>query len=266
MKFLKVLKRIPSIKDIPYYLKMEVWLQFFRDFQKFRKLSVNSVQRFPLSWEDMSPCLTDKTTTTCFDRHYIYHLAWAARILANMRPAVHVDIASSLYFCSLMSAFIPITFYDYRPVDLQLNQLTSEQADLCLLPFEDDSIQSLSCMHVVEHVGLGRYGDLLDPEGDLKAISELKRVLAQGGSLLFVIPVGKPKVVFNAHRIYSYEQITDYFSDLELNEFALIVDNHENHDIIFQAEQELADSQTYGCGCFWFKKKRTNEEVIDVQR
>jgi hypothetical protein len=36
-------------------------------------------------------------------------------------------------------------------------------------------------MHVVEHIGLGRYGEPMDEQGDLKAIEELKRVLAPGG-------------------------------------------------------------------------------------
>ncbi|NDC42314.1 MAG: DUF268 domain-containing protein, partial [Chitinophagia bacterium] len=57
-----------------------------------------------------------------------------------------------------------------------------------MLPFESDSIPSLSCMHTIEHVGLGRYGDQLDPQGDLKAIAELKRVVQPGGDLLFVTP------------------------------------------------------------------------------
>ena len=52
-------------------------------------------------------------------------------------------------------------------------------------------------MHVIEHIGLGRYGDEMDPDGDLKAIDELKRVLSRKGDLLFVVPVGKPKIMYN---------------------------------------------------------------------
>ena len=47
----------------------------------------------------------------------------------------------------------------------------------------------------------------IDPEGDLKAVKELSRVVTKGGSLLFVVPVGKPRIQFNAHRIYSYKKI-----------------------------------------------------------
>ena len=182
------------------------------------------------------------------DRHYIYHTAWAARILSEMLPEKHVDISSSIHFNTLVSAFVPIDFYDYRPAELAMSGLVAGFADVTQLPFEDDSIPSLSCMHVVEHIGLGRYGDEIDPQSDLKAISELKRVLS--GELLFVVPVGKPVVVFNLHRIYSYEQIVTSFSGLELIDFSLLTDSGDFVD----GTKELSDQQNYGCGCFRFRK------------
>ena len=108
-------------------------------------------------------------------------------------------------------------------------------------------------MHVVEHIGLGRYGDPLDTKGDIRAIRELKRVLARGGDLLFVVPVGKPRVMFNAHRIYSYEQIISYFQDLELIEFALIP-NRPDGGLLRQADPQRSKDAEYDCGCFWFRK------------
>ena len=200
----------------------------------------------------MHPCLTDKISSTPFDHHYIYHPAWAARVLAETKPAEHIDISSILSFCSIVSAFIPIKFYDYRPAHLQLSNYSSGFADLKKLPFENDSIASISCMHTVEHIGLGRYGDELDAMGDIKAITELKRVVQPGGTLLFVTPVGKPKIVFNAHRIYSFEQINNYFEGFDLKEFSLIPDEG---GLIRNADPALVQQQEYGCGCFWFSKK-----------
>jgi SAM-dependent methyltransferase len=233
--------------------RIKAWFRFKQDFAKFKALSEKAEPRFSLRWEDRYPCLSDRAASTPFDRHYIYHTAWAARILARTRPVHHVDISSSLYFCALVSAFVPIKFYDYRPADLHLDNMSCERADLLTLPFADGSIHSLSCMHVVEHVGLGRYGEPLDPNGDLKAIAQLRRVLAPGGSLFFVVPVGKPKIMFNAHRIYSYGQIAKAFSDLKIRQFALITD--KPHDgLIENAPSQMADEQTYGCGCFWFER------------
>jgi SAM-dependent methyltransferase len=165
-----------------------------------------------------------------------------------------VDISSSLHFVAIVSAFIRTRFYDYRPAMLGLDNLSCDHADLLALPFADGSIPSLSCMHVVEHVGLGRYGDPLDPDGDLKAIAELKRVLAPGGDLLFVVPVGKPRILFNAHRIYSFEQVMKSLAPLVLAEFALVPDDPAA-GLVRNAPPELVAEQRYGCGCFWFRKE-----------
>lgn len=222
------------------------------DYWRFRV--VGGSHRFCLKLIDAYPCIKDKTLKTGFDRHYIYHTAWAARKVKDIQPVYHSDISSSLYFSTIVSAFIPVKFYDYRPADINLNNLESLQADLLRLPFKNDSIESLSCMHVVEHVGLGRYGEPIDQDGDLKAIGELKRVLAIGGSLLFVVPMGKiAKIEFNAHRIYTYNQITNYFSDLVLKEFALIKEN--SGGMIFGQEAiDVVEKENYACGCFWFVK------------
>ena len=222
--------------------------EFFGEYRRFKKLSDG---RFSVKLKDIYPCLKDKTSITPFDQHYIYHPAWAARVLARTKPAYHVDISSKLSFSTIVSAFVPVRFYDYRPADMKLSGLESAFADLNGLPFENDSQPSISCMHTIEHIGLGRYGDVIDTKGDLKAIDELKRVVKPGGDVLFVTPVGTPRIEYNAHRVYSYEQIISYFAPLQLVEFALVPDEG---GFIDNADVSLAEKQHYGCGCFWFKK------------
>lgn len=248
----KFIKKIPLAKKC--YIGLMSFIRYplyLRDFLALKYMQKE--KRFSLYWRDQWPCLLDKTSFTKFDRHYVYHTSWAARILAQTKPDKHVDISSSLFFVGIVSAFIPVDFYDYRPADLQLSQLNTKHADLTRLQFGTGTISSLSCMHVIEHVGLGRYGDPLDPDGDLKAIGELKRVLAKGGNLLFVVPMGKSRIAFNAHRIYSLEQIQDYFSDLVLKEFVLIPDDFSIPPMLNPAG-EIVKRQEYACGCFWFQK------------
>ena len=224
---------------------------YFKDYFSFKKLSKGKNRDFSMGVKYLYPCLRDKTGEVSSDLHYIYHPAWAARIIAKNKPDFHVDISSILYFPAIVSAFVPVKYYEFREANIYLDNLTAGQADLLSLPFPNDSVKSIFCMHTIEHIGLGRYGDPIDVNGDLKAIKELKRVLAPGGSLLFVAPIGKPRIYFNAHRVYSYSQIMNYFSDLTLKEFSLIP---KGGGIIYNASQDLSDKEDYGCGCFWFIK------------
>jgi hypothetical protein len=233
------------------WVKRRSLREFRNSYREFITDSVNKEQRFPLQWNERFPCLDDRKAETPFDSHYIYHPAWAARILAGTKPERHIDISSSLHFCTLVSAFIPVSFFDYRPARISLSGLSSGAADLLNLPFETGSVSSISCMHTVEHIGLGRYGDPIDYDGDLKAIRELKRVTKKEGDILFVTPVGKPVIRFNAHRIYSYDQVIGYFEGCRLTEFSLVTDDGK---FIEKADPGLVKEQEYGCGCFWFKK------------
>lgn len=169
-----------------------------------------------------------------------------------------MDFSSSLHFCANLSAFIPVEFYDYRPAKLNLPNLSAREADLTTLNnFKNNSVESLSCLHVVEHIGLGRYGDPIDSNGDIKAINELKRICKEGGNILFVTPVGKEKIIFNAHRIYAFDTINKLFGDnFELKEFSLVTDDHEFvENLNLNEAGSLVEKQNYACGCFWFIKK-----------
>ncbi|MFA6554498.1 MAG: glycosyltransferase [Candidatus Paceibacterota bacterium] len=254
--FLSKIKRFIPSKIYNSIKKIYKYTIYLKEFVKFRQYSTSKKDyRFKISWKNRRPELNDKTADTKFDTHYIYHPAWAARIVKQINPEFHVDISSTLSFSSILSAFIPVKFYDFRPAKITLSDLESRKGDLLSLPLKNNSITSISCMHTVEHIGLGRYGDPIDPTADIKAIDELKRVTAIGGSLLFVIPIGKPKVIFNSHRVYSYKQIVSLFTGFDLKEFTLIPDNASYAGIIKNATEEIANIQNYGCGCFWFIKK-----------
>jgi len=240
------------------FKKLKQRVNFYSELTKFKKQSESFKTRFSLKKEDHFPCMNDNTASTGFDRHYVYHTAWAVHFLFNNKIEQHTDISSTLYLSGTASSFCKVHFYDYRPAKLELPNLSCKKADLTDLHFKSNSIESLSCMHTVEHVGLGRYGDPFDYDGDLKAMKELARVLAFGGNLLFVVPIGsKPRIQFNAHRIYTKEQIIDFFEKeegLKLKEFTLIPENEKDGGLIKNPSTKLLDSQSYGCGCFVFTK------------
>lgn len=251
------LKRVPSAKQLIAMRDRSAAQRKVREqFDTFVELASGKDERFALEWDERWVCLGDDVPRNGFDRHYLYHMAWAARKVADRMPTRHHDFSSHLHFASLVSAFVPTTLYEFRPPALELDRLTTDTADLTDLPMPDGSLDSVSTMHVVEHLGLGRYGDPLRPDADLAAMRELTRVLAPGGDLYFVVPVGKPRLAFNGCRVYSYQQITDYFSALDLAGFALIEDDEIGGALIPDADPGLVAKQTYACGCFHFRKPR----------
>ena len=146
-----------------------------------------------------------------------------------------------------------MTFIDIRPFLANLENFEMKKGSILSLPFENNSVPSLSCLHVAEHVGLGRYGDFLDPQGTKKACKELSRILAVNGNLYFSLPVGKSRVCFNAHRIHTPEQILDYFRELKLIEFSGVDDKGNFLRNIKPCNLSKAN---YACGMFWFKKEK----------
>ena len=231
--------------------------RFLRDWREFSRRAgtsaADAAPRFDMRWEDRYVHLYDRLAATDFDPQYIYHVGWAIRLIARLKPAKHVDISSQVYFPVTLSAIVPVKYYEFRPAPLRFSDLESLAGDLHALPMATGSVPSLSCMHVIEHIGLGRYGDPIDPAGDLKAVAELIRVLAPGGTFLFVTPTGRPRICFNAHRVYSHRQVVEMFMPLVLKEFALLPDDPSG-GLVQDAPVALADAQSYGCGCYRFEK------------
>jgi len=202
-------------------------------------------------WRDLHPCLHEKTATTSFDTHYFYQDIWAFRKIARRGTPEHVDVGSKVDYIGFLTAVTKVTFIDIRPLDAQLDNLANLPGSILSIPYPDGSVVSLSCLHVAEHIGLGRYGDPLDPLGTAKACAELGRVLAPGGNLYFGLPVGKPRICFNAHRIHSTGQILRYFDGLTPREFSFVDDGG---GFTVNADMPVADSAKYGCGLFHFTK------------
>jgi hypothetical protein len=144
----------------------------------------------------------------------------------------------------LLSRLVPTLFVDLRPPDLALAGMSLLRASITQLPFADHSISSVSSLCVVEHIGLGRYGDPIDPQGAWKAMSELKRVLAVNGDLFISVPVSnRPRVFFNAHRAFTEEQLQQQFAPLRIVDRSYIVGTRPR-------EQLDVD---FAIGCYHFK-------------
>lgn len=218
------------------------------DLFRYRRLLKSSGGSFYLF-----PEIFDKNPAShTFDKHYVYMDRWAFLKLIQNRPQEHVDVGSSIRFLSMATTVTRLRFVDIRPISLDFENFECVAGDILKLPFADSSVQSISCLHVAEHIGLGRYGDPLDINGTVKACRELARVLKPGGSLYFALPVGKQATYFNAYRVHSPKIILAYFSGLKLLQFSAI--NDQGH-FVADAKPEDYENSWYACGCFTFTKE-----------
>lgn len=197
------------------------------------------------------PCLFDNIGHTPIEPTYFFQDSWAARHIFTLKPAHHYDIGSSAKTIGILSQFVPITMIDIRPIELELPNLFFQKGSILQLPFEDDSIQTLSSLCVIEHIGLGRYGDPIDAFGSEKAIAELKRVIKIGGIILISLPVDSENIIyFNAHRAFTRSYIIQLFDGFE------IVDEqyHYGNKMV-----DLYDpDKGFGTGMFVFRKAKTS--------
>lgn len=184
--------------------------------------------------------------------HYFHQDLWAADYLYRHGVRTHVDVGSRLDgFVAHVLLFSNVTYVDIRPLDFSHERFVFRQGSITEMPFEAGSVASLSCLHVIEHVGLGRYGDPVDPEGFAKGAEELTRVLAPGGTLLLATPVGRERVCFDAHRVFDPSTILEAFAGLRLADFSLIDDANRLHH---GASLDQGRACDYGCGLFVLMK------------
>lgn len=238
---------VPLFNPIHAITGLKGYIPFLLDWYRYNRLPGAE----PVYWLNIYPQLHDRSLTSAIDSHYFFVNGWAMRRVVSTSPKFHIDVASQTIFANLLGAVTPVVYFDYRPLVAKLTNLTSLGGNLLQLPFADKSISSISCLHVVEHVGLGRYGDPLNPRGTHHAIRELSRTLALEGNLFLAAPVGRQRVCFNAHRIHSAKQICQMADELQLVEFSGIDDAGNYLENINLSALDRCD---YGCGLFWFRR------------
>ena len=250
------LKKIPVFKWVVIFLRslkrkrgivttVKEFIGFSRDWHAYHKLPKNV--SFTLATSDLYPRLFDKTTTTGVDPVYFYQDTWCAKKIFENKPSRHYDVGSKTDLVGTISQFVPTTMIDIRPLEVALPELSFVQGNILALPLKDGTVSSLSSICVIEHIGLGRYGDPLDPFGSEKAAKELVRVLASGGSLYVSVPVdNKNKVYFNAHRTFTRNYFLKMFPPLVLAE--------EKYVYGYELSDTYDPIRGFGTGLYHFKK------------
>ena len=217
---------------------------YLRGLREYRRLGGSA----PLAI--ISPQFGEDTGTQMTDPHYFHQAGWAARHIGERRPRTHYDIGGQAIFLAVLTGIADVVGVELRPLTNRMPHMLNVAGDLLALPFADRTVSSLTCLHTIEHVGLGRYGDRLDPSGTEKAAAELARVLAPDGALYVTLPIGRvTRTEFNGHRVHSVDHVLAMFDSLAVFDFAVVDDAGE-----FLPHQNPSDEWDlhYGLGLFAF--------------
>lgn len=250
-------KLLKKIYKIVYFVKARIL--YNRDKRTYlEKYSQNQSSSFAYNKKDKWPIYYDRFKEAGdIDPHYfLQDLIMANYVIENCK-SVHYDIGSRVdgFISHLLSAGIAVCMIDVRPFPYKVNGLSFVQGDATDLDtIEDDSIESLSSLHAVEHFGLGRYGDPIDPEAWKKTLKSMERIVKTGGMLYLSVPVGNQDVLhFNAHRVFKINTIPNQLSKLKLERAAYIY-NYKVIEINPLDIENVVLENEYCCGLYIFRK------------
>lgn len=238
-----------SLKALPLFL---IECFHFRNFK-------NHDTQWPLFYT--YPCLADRYDHSgVATGHYFHQDLYIAQRIYKNKPRRHIDVGSRVDgLVAHLATFRDVSVIDIRRLSTSIVNIHFLQADL-MSPLHyslHESCDSLSCLHAIEHFGLGRYGDKLDFYGYLKGIKNLHSLLKKDGTLYFSVPMGPQRVEFNAHRVFSLKTILSIFrGKFHVNRFSYVDDSGHIH-VNEKLTHEIVHNNClchYGLAIFEFTK------------
>jgi len=235
-----------SLRGLPIYIK---------GWRKFRKNYSGTL--------NFMPCLHDRYEEggTTKSEYFWQDLLVACWIHAA-KPQRHVDIGSRVDgFVAHVASFRDIEVFDVRPISTQIPGVVFKQADLMRsdsLPIAGGGYcDSLSCLHALEHFGLGRYGDPIDPLGHERGIANMAALLQPGGTFYLSTPIGRERVEFNANWVFNPHRIIQLAESqgLTLQQLTIVGAGGTVQEVAPTLEKlEALAGATYNLGIFVFTK------------
>jgi SAM-dependent methyltransferase len=231
---------------------------YFSDLRKLKKQKGSDSSFF---FGKKYPVLTERFSESGIAKGAYFHQdLYVARKIFSSNPEKHVDVGSRVDgLISHLLTFRSVEVFDIRGLTSSIKNLSFRKIDV--MNIEKNLVNycdSISSLHAIEHFGLGRYGDPINYNGHLIALNNIKRILKKGGVFYFSAPIGRQRIEFNAHRIFSITYLLDIFKeDYNIVDFAYVDDKGsliEKVDL-YSAEAKNNFNCSYGCGIFELIKK-----------
>jgi len=224
--------------------------KYYLDRKKFLDLGGAITHKYPILSD------LEKQAGT-YDQAYFHQDLLVASFIYAAKPNKHIDIGSRIDgFVAHVASYRKLYVLDIRPLSISGHEnIEFIKADLMSVDTSLPRVDSVSCLHAIEHFGLGRYGDLVDPLGHQKGFSNMVGMLKDGGILYISFPIGQQNQVhFNAHRVFHPQDIFSWKDSdlLELIRFDYVDDQGNLFKSIDVVNKKI--DVEFGCGIYTFKK------------
>lgn len=240
---------VASVKALSRYLSD------YREME--RQLSTNSSE-FKITV--FYPCLNEWSEQSGIaNGHYFHQDLLIAEKIHTSNPSKHVDIGSRIDgFVAHVASFREIEVFDIRELASAHQNIIFKQFDIMSDDFGLlDYCDSISSLHVMEHLGLGRYGDTVDSQGYLKGLQHILMMLKRGGKFYFSVPIGEQRIEFNAHRVFGTRYLFELLTkDYQIDSFSYVDDDGNLHRELAINDSNIENNFSchYGCGIFELTK------------
>lgn len=183
--------------------------------------------------------------------HYFKQDLLVAQKIFERKPKKHIDIGSRIDgFVAHVASFREIEVVDIREQNESVANIKFVQADITKMnPKYNNYADSVSSLHAIEHIGLGRYGDQIDPNGHIKAIKSIYKILKKGGVFYLSVPFGTPRIEFNAHRVFSLKQVLTIVRPFTIQAVHIIDDDNRLYTNLKLTRSEIEKNFDCDWGC-----------------
>ena len=260
MGILYIFRRLYWFFSVQFGIDLKAMFRFFCGLPRY----IRDLLRFRSGYRgrlEIMPCLHDwYEEGGMIKNEYFWQDLLVAKMIFKAKPMRHVDIGSRVDgFVSHVASFREIEVFDVRPITSRIPGVIFRQADL-MKPVEgmNGYCDSLSCLHALEHFGLGRYGDPINPKGFEDALTNMACLLKENGVFYLSVPVGIDRVEFNSNRVFNHRIIIDLANQnsLQLSKVMVIRQGGRVEELT-PDESQLCDlsNQRYALVIFIFLKR-----------
>ena len=173
------MKTLLNLVPRPWLIQLSIWFRpliklYFKGIRFTDPIDGSSYRKFlPYGYQNLRQNALCPGTLS-LERHRLLwlYLDRKTNFLTDAIRVLHVAPEQVFY-----RKFKSFSHWDYTTTDLH-SPLADVKADICALPFEDNTYDFILCNHVLEHI-----------PNDLKAMEELYRVLKPGGTAILQVPL-----------------------------------------------------------------------------